>query len=272
MKNLNTINIFLYTLILSIIVTAVIHILPLAFKAPFFNIFVWIGISYILWPFIKINGAWILYYSFNKNRDWWNVNIQRPRILFYLIYFIIFYLLIKNSGYIESNKLLMIYHFLLSFYVVAGIFLFRYKIWTFDFENKILPLISDMVTVNNVSFRNLSEHEINILFKEFKKDIDESSHNDFLIFLKSGKSENKIIWKGTSGKKNVTYRDLFLLIHNILLDNEMNFIRNQRRQFLEIICNNFMKLEGNKLEDIVYLNIYSAYSGFNIKKYSKLIV
>lgn len=226
-----------------------------------FKSLIGLSIFYILFPFLKINSNWLVSYFFCFDRDWWDKRVQRPRIFIYLIYFLFLYLIIS----IDNSEVNYIIHFtnnfILIFYLMIGVVLLGRIVWDKKFESALLPEIK-LLLRNDVNLRKLDSKEIEELITRNKTNIDESSIDDFRLFLEGKKPINKIKWIGTSGKRVVTYTDLFFLIHSIMEDSGYKFERSRRREFLNLIINNFEKFENLESKEITYNNLNSAYTNF----------
>ena len=123
------------------------------------------------------------------------------------------------------------------------------------------------------SFKNLNESEIMKLFDSNINNIHEDSKDDFLQFLRGFIPENKIIWKGTSGKgeTNITYTGIFILLKNILNLPTEKLEKDDRKKLIEFIIKTFKKY-NNDTEDycneIPFDSLNGAYGSFNFMKYS----
>ena len=108
----------------------------------------------------------------------------------------------------------------------------------------------------------MSTEEISDVIEANQKNIKNNSIQDLELFLRGEKLQNKIQWIGTSGKRVVTYTDLFSLVHKIINNGECKFERSRRREFLNLIINNFEKFEDLESKEILYNNLYSSYTNF----------
>ena len=81
----------MYILVLSGVSTYLIFLVSEEYRNATFWAFATIIMFYILFPFSVTNGKWILRYFFCLNNDWWDKRIQRPRIFFYIMYFILLF-------------------------------------------------------------------------------------------------------------------------------------------------------------------------------------
>ncbi|CEN39864.1 conserved membrane hypothetical protein [Capnocytophaga cynodegmi] len=101
----------LYILVLLGVSTYLIFLVSEEYRKATFWAFATIIMFYILFPFLVTNGKWILYYFFCLNNDWWDKKVQRPRIFFYIVYFIFLFLVLFNfrieiKTHSKYNKLL----------------------------------------------------------------------------------------------------------------------------------------------------------------------
>ena len=83
--------IFPITFLFACFLTFIIYLIPNEFNSQILKLIALISILYILFPFLKTNVKWVLYYFFCIDNYWWDKRVQRPRILIYISYFGIFY-------------------------------------------------------------------------------------------------------------------------------------------------------------------------------------
>ena len=226
-----------------------------------FRSFILLSILFILFPFIKINSKWIACYFFCFDKDWWDKRIQRPRIFIYIIYFIFLLMLLGSNNSNVNQYIKIANNFILVFYVLIGIVFLGKMVWTEKFETTMLPQIKNILT-NDITIRKMSTEEISEIIEVNHKNIEDSSADDLKLFLEGNEIKNKIKWIGTSGKKVVTYTDLFSLLHNIIDGADCKFERSRRKEFLNLIINNFEKFENLESKEITYNNLNSAYTNF----------
>lgn len=260
--------IFPITFLLACFLTFIIYLIPKEFNSQILKLIALISILYILFPFLKTNVKWVLYYFFCIDNYWWEKRVQRPRILIYILYFGIFYLSFAELKYGEKDVLGMITNFLFFLYLIFGVLLLGNFIWKSEFETSLLNEIKVLIS-DEISLKLYSKNEIEDFIKDNIENIHSSSIDDFRNFLSGNPISNKIKWIGTSGKNVVTYTGLFYMTHTLLKEGNELFIKKQRRKFLEFICENFEKYENDLSIAIKYENLNSAYSSFNLKKYSK---
>jgi hypothetical protein len=104
--------IFPITFLFACFLTFIIYLIPNEFNSQILKLIALISILYILFPFLKTNVKWVLYYFFCIDNYWWDKRVQRPRILIYISYFGIFYLSFAELKYGEKDVLGMITNFL----------------------------------------------------------------------------------------------------------------------------------------------------------------
>lgn len=236
---------------------------PLSRKHVFKSLII-LSILFVLFPFIKTNSNWMVCYFFCFDREWWDKRVQRPRIFIYLVYFVFLYMISSSDNSNVNYYIRLCNNFILIFYLLLGVVLLGKMVWAEKFETAMLPQIKNIIQ-NDITIRKMSTEEISDIIEANQKNIKNNSIQDLELFLRGEKLQNKIQWIGTSGKGVITYTNLFFLIHSITEDGDRLFKRNQKRKFLQLICDNFEKFEN---EELKYSNLDSAYSGFNLRKYS----
>jgi len=122
---------------------------------------------------------------------------------------------------------------------------------------------------NNITRNKLDSKEIERLVEDNKINIDESSKGDLEKLLRGEKIESKIKWIGTSGKKEITYTKIFILLHLIIEGGKEKFEREKRKTLINFIISNFVKFEKNKEKEIAYNTINGAYTNFSIDSLKK---
>lgn len=250
----------LVAFIISLIIMLGVYLSPENFRVYLLKGIALILIIFILYPFCRVNIRWILYYFFCLDRDWWVARIERPRILIYIIYFGIFLMMLKNIS-ISNQYVLFFYRFSIVFYLVVGTAMLGKLIWTKKFESALLPEIKNFVNPN-ISIRKMKVSEIEEVIRLNTKNIEDSSRNDFQDLLKGKEIDNKIKWVGTSGKNVITYTELFSLLHLIIEGGDIKFERAKRKSLMNFIIANFEKYEKEKISQIPYGSLYSAYTNF----------
>ncbi len=272
MKKFNTFKIVAFIGVMAVLVTFILFLVSRPWDDMILKGFIILGVFYILFPFLKVNGKWLLFYFFDLDRDWWIAKVQRPRVLFYLVYFTFLFLLLRDFNLPILPLIKLIYNFSIIFYLIGGMYLLNFKIWSLDFDNNILPQLKEKIINKGLTFKKLSDAEINTLYDFFKNDVDELSRDNFFEFIKNRKTDSKINWKGDSGKKGITYKKLFILVHNMVEDTEKSFLKRKRRELLELLCNNFEKEIAGKKVFFVYKNLESSYASFYFNMKSDSIV
>lgn len=135
-----------------------------------------------------------------------------------------------------------------------------------------IEIVENSIQTNNqdiFSFKNLNESEIIELFDSNINNIYEDSKDDFLQLLKGVIPENKIIWKGTSGKgkTNITYTGIFILLNKILNLPKTKLEREDRKKLIEFIIKTFKKYNPdseNNCNEIAYSTLNTAYTNFSL--------
>ena len=128
------------------------------------------------------------------------------------------------------------------------------------------------VNNNIITIDKLDSKEIERLVEDNKINIDESSKGDLEKLLRGEKIESKIKWIGTSGKKEITYTKIFILLHTIIEGGKEKFEGKKRKSLINFIISNFVKFENNKEKEIPFGSINGSYSNFFSPKKTKKIV
>ena len=122
---------------------------------------------------------------------------------------------------------------------------------------------------NNITIDKIDSKEIERLVEDNKINIDESSKGDLEKLLRGEKIESKIKWIGTSGKKEITYTKIFILLHTIIEGGNEKFKGKKRKSLINFIISNFVKFEKNEEKEISYGSIDGAYTNFPIDSLKK---
>ena len=122
---------------------------------------------------------------------------------------------------------------------------------------------------NNITIDKIDSKEIERLVEDNKINIDESSKGDLEKLLRGEKIESKIKWIGTSGKKEITYTKIFILLHTIIEGGKEKFKGKKRKSLINFIISNFVKFEKNEEKEISFGSIYGAYTNFPINSLKK---
>ena len=125
------------------------------------------------------------------------------------------------------------------------------------------------VNNNNITIDKIDSKEIERLVEDNKINIDESSKGDLEKLLRGEKIESKIKWIGTSGKKEITYTKIFILLHTIIEGGKEKFKGKKRKSLINFIISNFVKFEKNEEKEISFGSIYGAYTNFPINSLKK---
>jgi len=125
------------------------------------------------------------------------------------------------------------------------------------------------VNNNNITIDKIDSKEIERLVEDNKINIDESSKGDLEKLLRGEKIESKIKWIGTSGKKEITYTKIFILLHTIIEGGKEKFKGKKRKSLINFIISNFVKFEKNEEKEISFGSIDGAYTNFPIDSLKK---
>lgn len=261
----------LYILVLSGVSTYLIFLVSEEYRKATFWAFATIIMFYILFPFLVTNGKWILRYFFCLNNDWWDKRVQRPRIFFYIMYFILLFLVLFNFRIEIKHILNIINCYMIMGYLFSGMYILGNRIWKKEFELSLLPSIKNSIS-DEIRFKKLSKEEINKIFEMNKSNILEHSFDDFKKMLSESFADeisNKINWIGTSGKGVVTYTGIFSLVHLIIEDGEEKLVKKRRKMLMDWIASHFVKFENGQIIDISAENLNSAYTNFVLNSQKK---
>ncbi|MFK8295763.1 hypothetical protein ACI760_06180 [Capnocytophaga canimorsus] len=168
----------LYILVLSGVSTYLIFLVSEEYRSATFWAFATIIMFYILFPFSATNGKWILRYFFCLNNDWWDKRVQRPRIFFYIMYFILLFPILLDFRVDIGHTLNIISCYTIIVYLFFGMYIFGNRIWKKEFELSLLPSIKNSIS-DEIRFKKLSKEEINKIFEMNKSNILEQSFEDF---------------------------------------------------------------------------------------------
>lgn len=259
-----SVKIALLIILLAAILTITLYILPSDVRSVVTLIVIVIGLMITIFPFLKTNVKWIMRYFFCLDNGWWDKRVQRPRLFFYLLYFLLFFLILRDFNVTNGSNLEKVTCFLVFCYSIAGQIILGRILWSEKFEISFLPDIKSFI-LSEIKLRKLSEDEVEFYSKQNRLNIDNSSMDNLKNFLRGVKIDNKIKWIGTSGKGVITYTDLFRLFHNILEESDEKFIRDRRKKMILMIIDNFEKYSENKSIQISYKSINSAYTNFVLK-------
>ena len=252
----------LLIVVISVILSYGVCLFPMEYGSDIMKIILFCGVVFILRPFLKVYIDWISFYIFSRENNLWDKRVQRPRVFIYIIYFWILYFIVSSDmgGYLNRFSLL--------FYLLIGAYFVGWLIWTENFESVILSRIEKNVN-NNIAIDKLDSKEIERLVEDNKINIDESSKGDLEKLLRGEKIESKIKWIGTSGKKEITYTKIFILLHTIIEGGKEKFEGKKRKSLINFIISNFVKFEKNKEKEIAYNTINGAYTNFSIDSLKK---
>lgn len=267
-KNFYTI---LSILVLSGVSTYLIFLVSEEYRNAKFWAFVIITILYILFSFLATNGKWILRYFFCLNNDWWDKRVQRLRIFFYIMYFILLFPILLDFRVEIGHTLNIISCYTIIVYLFFGMYIFGNRIWKKEFELSLLPSIKNTIS-DEIRFKKLSKEEINKIFEMNKSNILEESFGDFEKMLSGNLADeisNKINWIGTSGKGVVTYTGIFSLVHLIIEDGEEKLVKRRRKMLMAWIASHFVKIENGQVIDVSAENLNSTYTNFILNSLKK---
>lgn len=218
-------------------------------------------ILFTFFPFFKINIKWILNYFLCIDNSWWDKRIQRPRILIYIVYFGVLYLVVTNFPSNKNDYVLILNRLSLIFYLLIGSFVVGRLIWSKKFETLILPELKNIVS-HDIKIMTSDSKVLDSLIDDNKSNIDKSSIEDFKKLLKGEKLDSRIKWVGTSGKNSITYTGIFLVLHSVIEGGEIKFSREKRKALMNFITDNFVKFEEEEIKEISFNTINGAYTNF----------
>lgn len=256
----------LLIVVISVILLYGVCLFPMEYGSDIMKIILFCGVVFILYPFLKVYIDRISFYIFSRENNLWDKRVQRPRIFIYIIYFWILYFIVSSD--MDGYYILMANRFFLLFYLLIGVYFVGWLIWTGNFESVIFSRIENDVN-NNITIDKLDSKEIERLVEDNKINIDESSKGDLEKLLRGEKIESKIKWIGTSGKKEITYTKIFILLHTIIEGGKEKFKGKKRKSLINFIISNFVKFEKNEEKEISFGSIYGAYTNFPINSLKK---
>ena len=213
----------------------------------------------------------------------WNPKRDRMALWGSLIFFITSLLLLSEIFYYKTDDYDSIWPYYdyyapyAPYVYVVMIFFFTYFIYyiiktTNKIKNKeaVEKAAKEEKNVsNNITIDKIDSKEIERWVEDNKINIDESSKGDLEKLLRGEKIESKIKWIGTSGKKEITYTKIFILLHTIIEGGKEKFKGKKRKSLINFIISNFVKFEKNEEKEISYGSIDGAYTNFPIDSLKK---
>lgn len=224
----------------------------------------------IMNPFLKVNGLWIINRFVGYDNSWWDKRIERPRILLYVLYIVLvtIFIYIVNS---TNDVTLIGYEIILTALLINGAYALGRAIWKEEFGNQFIP-IKEHEFILEFKLRKLNKEEIELITKNNEPNFDKDSIDDFRKFLNHEVVDNKIKWIGTSGKRAVTFTNLFKLIHSLIEGGEKKKLINPQKDImLYYLIDNFTKYENGVETELIRENLNSAYFNFNIDSLKKIV-
>ena len=201
----------------------------------------------IAWP----NGLRFIDFMFNKDSPYYDEKIEKPRLLFHIVAFIIIglsFILLKGLNSDNYFKSVNGFYFILSLSIfVFGILLSFYS-WSKHFENTTLFLIKNMLEKDEIKFRedidSIAEAESLIRAEKVK----EESKDDLVLLFQNKKIKNKIIWTSLANNRS-EYKSIFPTLHRLVEGGIYPISIKKRKALAIFICLSFEKDEKAKKVD-----------------------
>ena len=221
----------------------------------FSSILVRISIPYLLM---------FLNFMFNQKYEKYDKRVEKPRLLFHIIGFIIMALALfplkEYANVVSYNeKVALLVAFLIVFCLGVAVSLFS---WSQIFKNKYIPIIEQALDDNNeLNFKkdiNIEDINDKLLLKWDKKDLvfDEFPIASLKLFVNGDNSKGKTNWIFKAQNHDVNTMALFDFLHEVIEGGINPLVGKKRRKLIDLICDNFKK-DGENFE---YKNLNPGYS------------
>jgi hypothetical protein len=237
----------------------------------------------VLYKLIAPYLVYFVRFMFNSSYEEYNKIIEKPRLLFHLIFIpisIIFYNIFLErilihfnfkkapadwyTNYIPQNIELSIY---LSFFTISILFVLFTR--TKQFENHLIPLIEEKLNSDKITLEFNEENDLKNLFdlELIGNNRCEITFENLELFASGQKMSKKANWIDRKGQKStkkapnkeINYGFIFDMLHeNIIKGGIKNISTERRKLIMNLIVDNFFK--GDK--EIVYRNIDKSYTNW----------
>lgn len=214
-----------------------------------------------------------LNFMFNQKYERYDKRVEKPRLLFHIIGFIIMALAIfplkEYANIISYNKeiflfgvpadVLLLGASLVVFLLGVAVSLFS---WSHIFKDKYIPKIEQALDDNNeLNFKkdiNIEDINDKLLLKWDKKDLvfDEFPITSLKMFVNGDNSRGKTNWIFKAQNHDVNTMALFDFLHEVIEGGINPLVGEKRRKLIDLICDNFKK-DGENFE---YKNLNPGYS------------
>lgn len=242
-----------------------------------------IFLGIVFFKLIVTYSIYFVYYMFNSTYHEYNKIVEKPRLLFHLI-FIPLALIFYNSfleiilthfnfkelptywytNYIPQNIESSIY---LSGFTVSILVVFFTR--TKQFENLLIPLIEKKLTDKTILLEFNEKSDLKNLYDKelIKNNRCEITFENLKLFSEGQKMSEKAKWIDIKGQKStkkapnkeINYGFIFDMLHeNIIKGGIKNLSTERRKLVMNLIVDNFLKGD----QEIVYRNIDKSYTNW----------
>lgn len=211
-------------------------------------------------------------YMFNSKSSWYNKQVEKPRIYFFIIALISFrfsiYFLSKCEGeFLDYKNLKYSIGIVLLLAIPLAISIF---IWSKKFKDNFIKEIKEFLEELNKPLCFKKNLDIEAMVREAidtQQIFDKTSRESYRAFLENREVKSKInLIIGSYKSKIPTYVPLFELFHNIYEGGVYELNKKNKKELFYIITSNFTK-DSNVITET---NIRSSYNTWSRKIDRKL--
>lgn len=235
-----------------VILTCILTIAVFLFNAKVLKVtsvtLILIFFLFLVGKLIKKYIHWFTQHMFNKKITGYNKKIEKPRMLFYLVFglLLILVLILYRSLSLEA-KIILGYDVSLVGFVVLNILsatsiFFIWNTWNVQFEKIIIPAVQSNLDEEFPPNFKSDKNELDKIYESaFRNKQITNSKKEFFAFI-SGDKKAKINWidKTVKSKQisNITLLDFLEEISDTTID---GFAGQKRKALITFITNNFLK-------------------------------
>lgn len=228
---------------------------------------------FVFFRFMKMYLLLFITFMFNEKSIWYDLTIEKPRLLFHLIGILLFlgsFVILRTLTTQELNSLSQVWgaFFCAIVLLVVGIASVLYS-WTEKFEYYFLPKVK---TLLQKEYRLEYKEKITIEVVEAtakklieNKMLAEESKDLFVQLFTEGVIEDKIKWIAKSKNSYIHCYSLFDMLYSASKGNILNLEKEARKKILYFIIANFSN-RGNKIK---FTSLNPSYTYWDSKKGKK---
>lgn len=252
MKLKVTRRIFFFIMFIVVIYQTI--LINIGFKEYLWSTFLIIIIcmTYHLYKIGKVYLKYFFNYMLNGDNKWWEKQVERPRLLFYLLFIptiVIFSFLIYSKPYSIINPRLDYYLFYLFQYIylslIASSLYILFFTWTKEFKDYMIPTLKYYLDSANTYPCNLkpNEYDIKSLYEELVTEELACEYEVFLDMINLYKinPSKRIIWKSTT----VNLIRFIFIIFDIPANDEHQILH---KPIKERISNYFVDIHNREIK------------------------